>query len=188
MPSDYLATPLIFLVNTLFSLYILAVMLRLFLQLVRANFHNPLAKFLITITQPPLRPLRRFIPPIGAMDTASLFLLFILALIKLAIISSLAPSGLLPLSVLVLASIGDLVSLAFDIFKIAILIQVILSWVAPTAYNPATMILYALTEPLLRPARNLVPPIGGLDLSPLVVLIVLQVASMLIEPWFPRFI
>lgn len=187
MPSDYLSTPLIFLVNTLFSLYILAVMLRLLLQWVRADFHNPLAKFLITITQPLLRPLRRFIPPIGNLDTASLFLLLVLTMVKLAIISSLAVK-VPAISILAWASIGDLISLTFDIFKIAILIQVILSWVAPTSYNPATILLYHLTEPLLRPARNLVPPIGGLDLSPLVVLIGLQMASMLIEPWFPRII
>ncbi|ADJ29778.1 YggT family protein [Nitrosococcus watsonii] len=187
MPNDYLTIPLIFLINTLFSLYILAVMLRLLLQSVRANSRNPVAQFLITITQPLLRPLRRFLPPMGNIDTASLFLLLVLTMVKLTIISSLALS-VPPLPVLLLASIGDLVGLIFDVFKIAIFIQVILSWVAPTTYNPVTILLYDLTEPLLRPARNLVPSIGGLDLSPLVVLIALQVASMLIEPWFPRII
>lgn len=187
MSNAYFINPLIFLINTLFSLYILAVMLRLFLQWVRANFHNPMAKFLITITQPLIRPLRRFLPPIGNMDTASILLLLVLTMIKLTIISSLVLS-VPSLPLLLLASIGDLVSLAFDVFKIAIILQVILSWLAPTSYNPATILLYNLTEPLLRPARNLVPPMGGLDLSPLVVLVGLQVASMLIEPLFPHII
>jgi YggT family protein len=187
MSSNYFLNPLIFLINTLFSLYILAVMLRLFLQWVRANFYNPIAKFLITITQPLLRPLRRFLPAIGNMDTASILLLLVLTMIKLAIISSLVLS-VPPLPLLLLASVGDLISLAFDVFKIAIILQVILSWLAPATYNPATILLFNLTEPLLRPVRNLVPPMGGLDLSPLVVLLGLQVVSMLIEPLFPHII
>lgn len=187
MSSNYFTDPLIFIINTLFSLYILAVMLRLLLQWVRADLYNPVAQFLIKITQPVLRPLRRLLPPIGKIDTASLLLLLVLAMIKLAIISSLI-YGVPSLPVLLLASIGDLISLVFDIFVFAILILVILSWVAPGSYNPATTLLYDLTEPVLRPARNLVPPIGGLDLSPLVALIVLQVISMLIEPLFPRII
>lgn len=187
MPSNYFVDPLIFIINTLFSLYILAVMLRLFLQQVRANFYNPVAKFLVTITQPLLHPLRRTIPPIGSIDTASIVLLLILTMVKLAIISSLI-LGMPPFSLLFLASIGDLIALAFKIFKIAIILQVILSWVAPSTYNPATMLLYNLTEPLLQPARNLVPPMGGLDLSPLVVLVALQVISMFIEPLFPHII
>ncbi len=187
MPSNYLINPVIFIINTLFSLYILAVMLRLLLQWVRADFYNPLAQFLVKITQPALRPLRRFLPPLGQIDTASLFLLLILAMLKLAVISGLIHS-VPSLGVLLLAGIGDLISLLFDIFIIAILIQVILSWVAPGSYSPATTFLYDLTEPVLRPARNLVPPVSGLDLSPLVALIALQVISMLIEPLFPRII
>lgn len=187
MPSNYFTDPLIFIINTLFSLYILAVMLRLLLQWVRADFYNPVAQFLIKITQPPLRPLRRFLPPFGKIDTASLVLLLLLVMIKLAVISSLIYS-VPSLLVLLLAGIGDLVGLVFDIFIIAILIQVVLSWVAPGSYSPATTLLYDLTEPVLRPARNLVPPMGGLDLSPLVALIALQVVSMLIEPLFPRVI
>jgi YggT family protein len=185
MPNSYFINPLIFIVDTLFTLYIFAVMLRLFLQWVRADFYNPISQFLLTITQPVLRPLRRFLPPVGNTDTASLFLLVTLAMLKLTIIAGIVRS-VPPLLLLFLASLGDLVSLAFTIFKFAIIIQVILSWVAPTTYNPATTLLYDLTTPILRPARNLLPPIGGLDLSPLVALIGLQVVSMLIEPLFPR--
>jgi YggT family protein len=187
MSSSYFINPLIFIINVLFSFYILAVMLRLLLQWVRANFYNPVAKFLVTLTQPLIHPLRRFLPPIGNLDTASIVLLLVLTMIKLAIISSLVLS-VPPLPLLLLASVGDLISLAFDVFKIAIILQVILSWLAPATYNPATILLFNLTEPLLRPVRNLVPPMGGLDLSPLVVLLGLQVVSMLIEPLFPHII
>lgn len=185
MSSSYFINPFIFIVDTLFTLYILALMIRLFLQWVRADFYNPIAQFLLTITQPVLRPLRRFFPPIGITDTASLFLLVALAMLKLTIISGVVGS-IPPFSLLFLASLGDLVSLGFNIFKFAIIIQVILSWVAPGTYNPGTTLLYDLTEPILRPARNLLPPIGGLDLSPLIALVGLQVVSMLVEPLFPR--
>lgn len=187
MPSNYFTDPLIFVIDTLFSLYILAIMLRFIFQWVRADFYNPIVRFLVKITQPPLRLLRRFLPPFGKVDTASLVLLLILAMLKLAIVSSLV-YGFPPVFLLLLAGIGDLVGLLFDIFFIAILVQVVLSWVAPGSYSPAIVLLDDLTEPVLRPVRNWVPPMGGLDLSPLVALIALQVLSMLIEPLFPRII
>jgi YggT family protein len=185
MPNSYFINPVIFIIDTVFTLYILAVMLRLLLQWVRADFYNPISQFLLTITQPVLRPLRRFLPPIGNTDTASLFLLIALTMLKFIIITGIIRS-VPPLSLLFLASLGDLIGLALNIFKFAIIIQVVLSWVAPATYNPATTLLYDLTAPILRPARNLIPPLSGLDLSPLVALVSLQVISMLIEPLFPR--
>lgn len=187
MTSDYFINPLVFIINTLFNFYILVLMLRLILQWVRANFYNPVAKFLVTITQPLLHPLRRSLPPIGNLDTASIVLLLALTIVKLTIVSSLI-LGTPSLSLLFLASAGDLIGLVFEIFKISIILQAILSWVAPTAYSPITTLLYSLNEPLLRPARNVIPPVGGLDLSPLIVLVGLQIASMFIEPLFPRLI
>lgn len=189
MTGDYFINPLVFIINTLFNFYILVLMLRLILQWVRANFYNPVAKFLVTITQPLLHPLRRSLPPIGNLDTASIVLLLALTIVKLTIVSSLI-SSTLSLPLLLLASMGDLIGLVFEVFKISIIIQAILSWVAPApaAYNPITTLLYSLNEPLLRPARNVIPLMGGLDLSPLVVLLGLQVVSMFIEPLFPHLI
>lgn len=181
MGSEYLSNPLEFIVHTLFGLYILVVMLRFLFQWVRADFYNPICQFLVKATNPLLRPLRRVIPGFGGIDLASIVLMLVLQILTFLLIFSLrgvAPS----FGPLLMLSVAELVSLFLNVFLVAIIIQVILSWVNPGAYNPITGLLYSLTEPVLAPARRLVPPIGGLDLSPIVVLLVLQVTKMLIIP------
>ncbi|CAH9019804.1 YggT family protein [Candidatus Nitrosacidococcus sp. I8] len=187
MPNQYFINPLIFAIDILFSCYILAVMLRLFLQWVRTDFHNPVAQFLITITQPTLRPLRRYIPPIGNIDTACITLLLILALVKLAIIASLT-FGIPSLFTLLMASIGDLIGIGFKILEIAIIFRAVLSWVMPNSYNPALIPLYYLTNPTLEYIRNFIPLVSGIDLSPIIALFGLEMLSMFIDPLFPHFI
>jgi YggT family protein len=181
MGSGYLTNPLTFVVDTIFSLYILAVMLRFLFQQVRADFYNPIAQAIVKITNPPLKPLRRIVPGVAGIDVASLLLMLALQMLSTAVIGTIvgAVPGFAPLLVL---SLAQLLSLFISVFIFAIFIQVILSWVNPGAYNPATSLLYSLTEPVLRPARRLIPPLGGLDLSPLVALVALQVVKMLLLP------
>ncbi len=171
-----------FLIRTLFALYIIAVALRFLLQWVRADFHNPISQFLVTVTNPPLRPLRRVIPGIAGKDLSSLVLMILLKAVQISILS-LILSGRFPAPLgLLVISLGEIIKLIIWIFIIAIFIQVILSWVNPGAYNPATVLIHRLTEPLLAPARRLIPPIGGLDLSPIAVLIFLQLLLILLRP------
>ena len=179
--GDYLANPLIFLVRTAFQIYILLVLLRFFLQTVRADFYNPFSQLVVKATAPLLTPLRRVIPPLRGIDTASLVLAWGLKTLELILVALLRGGGLQILLPLLLA-IPELVSLVFDIFFWAILIQAILSWIQPGTYSPITAILDALTAPLLRPARRLLPPMGGLDFSPMIVMLVLVVAKMLVVP------
>lgn len=181
MPNAYFTSPVEFLISTLFSLYILLVMLRFLLQRVRADFYNPVSQFIVKATNPPLRPLRRLIPGFGGIDVASLVLLLALQMLSLFLIALIRGGGigLLPL---LLWSMAELVDLAFNVFIFSILIQAILSWVNPGSYNPVSSILYSLNEPLLRPVRRLIPPISGIDLSPLAVIIGLQVLKMLVGP------
>lgn len=169
-----------FLIRTLFDLYIIVVALRFLLQWVRADFYNPLSQFLVRATNPPLRPLRRIIPGYGGIDLASVVLMLLLKAAEITILG-LVTAGRLPapLGLLVL-SLAEILRLLIYIFMFAIIIQVVLSWVNPGAYNPATVLIYRLTEPLLEPARRLIPPMGGLDFSPLVVLILLQLTIILI--------
>lgn len=181
MGSAYLANPLEFLVRTLFDLYILAVMLRFLLQWVRADFYNPICQFLVKATNPPLRPLRRIIPGWGGIDIASVILMLVLqvvALLLVALIRGIEPS-VGPVAVL---AVVELVSLLLNVFLVTIIVQAILSWINPGHYHPITDLLYSLNEPLLRPARRILPPISGLDLSPLVVLILIQLTKMLVIP------
>ncbi|MEM7406645.1 MAG: YggT family protein [Pseudomonadota bacterium] len=174
-----------FLIRTLFDLYILVVMLRFLLQLVRADFYNPLSQFVVRATNPPLVPLRRLIPGFSGVDVSALLLALALKMAELAIISLVRGASGIDLMALIVVSMADLTQLVVYIFIIAIIIQVVLSWVSPGGYNPMTVLLHHLTEPLMRPARRIVPTFSGLDLSPLVVLIVLQLVLILIvEPLY----
>ncbi len=193
MGSGYLVSPLMLIINTLFDLYVLLVLLRFLLQMLRADFYNPVSQFVVRVTTPPLRPLRRVIPSISGQDTASIVLCLIVIYIKFLILRLLdvpaiqigtaaAPIGSASYAGLVVLGIADLVSLTLTVFLIAIIIQVILSWINPGHYNPVIGLVNRIAEPVLRPIRRFIPPIGGLDLSPLFACLALMVAKMLIVP------
>ncbi len=169
--NGILASPMTFLIDTVFGLYILAVMLRFLLQLVEADFYNPVSQFLVKITHPPLRILRRFIPSFGRMDTASLVLMFALQMLGDYLVSYLQGGGQVAVGALAALSFIQLVKLVFNVFIFAIIIQALLSWINPDPYNPVYSLLSDLTEPVMRPCRRLLPPIGGLDLSPIIAII-----------------
>ena len=181
MGSSYYANPIIFLIDTVFSLYILAVMLRFLLQWVNADFYNPISQFLVKITHPPLKLLRRAIPSIGRIDTASLVFMILLQVFSGWLIFSLK-GGASPIEAILVWALMELISLLINIYVVTILIQVVLSWVNPGNYNPATALIYDLTEPFLGTVRKLIPPLGGIDFSPLVALIGLQLIKMLLFP------
>ena len=181
MSSSYLTNPLVFLIQTLFGVYILAVLLRFLLQTVRADFYNPISQFLVKVTNPPLKILRRFIPGFGGIDIASLVLVWALQALELLLVLTIT-SGTVSLIGPLLWAIPNLVELVINIYLFAILIQVILSWVSPGNYNPASALIYSLTAPILRPAQRILPPMGGLDLSPMLVMIGLVLLKMLLMP------
>ena len=181
MGPGYFTNPLEFVINTLFSLYVLALMLRFLLAWVRADFYNPVSQFLVKITNPVLLPLRRLIPPVGGIDMASVVLILAVQMLGIALILLLRGGGI-GIQALVFISLAEVVDLAFKVFIYGIVIQAILSWVNPGAYNPAVNLLHSLTEPVLRPARRLLPPISGLDLSPLLAILGLEVLRRLIVP------
>lgn len=181
MGPGYFTNPLEFVINTLFSLYVLALMLRFLLAWVRADFYNPVSQFLVKITNPVLVPLRRIIPPVGGVDLASIVLMLAVQMLGIALILLLRGGGV-PLQALVFVSLAELVDLLFKVFIYGILIQAILSWVNPGAYNPAVSLLHSLTEPVLRPVRRVLPPISGMDLSPLLAILALEVLRRLVVP------
>ena len=181
MGSNYLTNPAVFLIQTLFGLYILAVLLRFLLQLVRADFYNPISQFLVMATAPPLKILRRIIPGFGGIDLASLLLIWGLKYVELlliVIVSGMNTNAFAPL----LWAIPELAELLLNVYLFSVLIQVILSWINPGAYNPVSALLHSLTEPVMRPARNILPPVSGLDLSPMLVMIGLILLKMLLLP------
>jgi len=179
--ASYLAHPAIFLIDSLFSLYILAVILRFLLQWVEADFHNPISQFLVKITHPPLKVIRRVVPSIGKIDTSSLVLAFILQIIADYAIFLL--QGLLPsFSAVIIISFGELLGLVFDVFIFSIFILALLSWFTPGNYNALYDLLVKLTQPILENCRKIIPDLGGMDISPLVALIALQLIKMMLIP------
>jgi YggT family protein len=181
MGDNYLTNPLEFLINTLFSLYIVAVMLRFLLGLVRADFYNPVSQFLVRITNPLLIPLRKVVPSIGKFDSAAMLLMIVLQLAAITLILLLRGEGISS-AILVITTVVTLISLLIDVFMFAVIVEVIISWMNPGSYNPVSSLLHSLTSPLLRPIRHLVPPIAGIDLAPLFAIIGLQVLRMLVLP------
>jgi YggT family protein len=181
MNSNYMTDPLIFIIDSVFSLYILAVVLRFLLQWCRAEFYNPIFQFLVKITHPALRVLRRYIPPLGKIDTSSIVLA--LSLQMVADFSILMLKGFsISVGALALLSIGNLLSLLINVFIFAVFARAILSWLNPDSFDNAAALLHNLTEPLLATCRKFIPDFGGIDLSPLVALMLLQLAKMVILP------
>ena len=171
--------PFLFLIETLFDLYIILLMLRFLLQQVRADFYNPVSQFIVRATSPVVIPVRRIVPGLGGIDVATLLLIITLIGLKVVLISALQGYGVSFIGLL-LYCVREFITLGINVFMFAIIIQAILSWVNPDPYNPVYSILYSITSPLLRPVQRMLPPMGGLDLSPLVVLIALMFLKRLV--------
>ena len=168
-----------FLIDTIIGLYMLAVMLRFLLQWVRADFYNPISQFLVTVTNPPVIFLRKFIPGLFGIDLASIILLAALAVVKIYLIYAIA--GMTPrISGVLLLSVGEVIQLGIYVFIFSMLIRVVLSWIQPGGYNPVLGLINQLTEPLMAPARRIIPVFGGLDISPMLVFIFLYLTLMLV--------
>ncbi|MGB1109573.1 MAG: YggT family protein [Gammaproteobacteria bacterium] len=181
MGNSYFTDPLDFLIQTLVGLYVMVIMLRVLLQWARADFYNPISQFIVKATNPPLVPMRRLIPGFGGVDVAAIVLMLIIEMAALAFLTIIHGGVPDVLSILVM-SVAELLKLLINVFFFSIIIQAILSWVNPHPYHPGVVLLQSLNEPLLRPARRVFPPISGMDLSPLIVLIALQVLKMLLLP------
>ncbi len=166
-------------VVTIIDIYIMIVVARFILQLVRADFYNPVSQFIVKATSPVLNPLRRVIPGFGGIDVASIVLFMVLVFLKLGIWLMLKGYGLalIPSLDFVLLFMRSMANTVLNFFLFCIFIMVILSWVAQGSYNPMADIMRQVTEPIMAPARKLLPPIGGLDLSPMIVILILMVVK-----------
>ncbi|WP_339544095.1 YggT family protein [Pseudomonas sp. RA_35y_Pfl2_P32] len=172
----------IFVIQTLGSLYLLIVLLRFILQVVRANFYNPLCQFAVKATQPLLKPLRRLIPSLFGLDMSSLVLALIVQMVLFTVVLLLKG---IPVDVILLApwALIGILALFLKILFWSMIISVILSWVAPGSHNPGAELVQQITEPVLAPFRRIVPNLGGLDISPIFAFIVIQ----LLQSWLiPR--
>ena len=175
-----LNTAAVYILQTIGSLYLLIVLLRFTLQLVRADFYNPVSQFIVRATHPLLKPLRKIIPSLAGLDLASLMLAILVQLLLMAVTLLLLGYGLdNPLQLLVWSIIG-VTALFLKVFFFALIISVILSWVAKGSHNPTAMLINQICEPLLSPIRRILPSMGGLDLSPIVAFLILNLIDMLV--------
>jgi YggT family protein len=171
---------LLFILDALLTLVVVAFLLRLLMPVVRADFRNPIGQAVLQFTNPLVMPLRKLLPPAGRLDVASVVALLAVQLAKIAILRLVAGAGL-ALQPLVIGALRDLASTVLQFYFVAVLIYALLSWVAPGGYSAGAQLLGRLCEPLLAPLRRIVPPIGGLDLSALFVLIGLQALQILLR-------
>ena len=168
-----------FLVETLFSLYIAALMLRVLLEAVGADYYNPVSQVLLKITQPLVGPLGRVIPRMGRFNSAAVALLVIIQTISVVLVMAISGYAVDPLQALVIA-LFRLVRMLLVTYMVLIIAEVILSWVGGGMRHPIIPLIYQLTRPVLQPIRRIVPSIAGLDLSPLVAIIAIQFLMILI--------
>ncbi len=175
---------LIFIISTFAQLFLLLLLLRFWLPWLRADFRNPIAQGILRLTSPLVIPVRRIIPPIGRLDTATIAVAFAVQYLTVLIIlalSAVAPA-IIPIA---LTSLVDLVLLSLRLFTFAIFIHIILSWIAPGTHNPATAFISMLVEPVMRPFRSIIRPMGGLDISPIFAIIALQAGAIFLSTLRP---
>jgi YggT family protein len=172
-------TAIVFVLNIVVGIYLLLILLRLFLPIVGANFHNQLAQGILKATSPLVIPVRRILPPLGRIDTATVVVAYgiqYLLLWLLAVIQGF-PLGIVNLAV---GAVFALLFTTIRLFTYAIIIRIIISWISPGNYNPAIELIGSLTEPVIRPFRRLLPPLGGFDLSAFIALVALGVIGILL--------
>jgi len=173
-----------FVLKTLVQLYLLVLLMRFWLPFFRADFRNPVAQGMLRITSPLIVPVRRFIPPIGRIDTATVLIALVIESLLIFILLALRgwDANFLQIAV---SALFELAILSLNLFFFVVLIRVILSWVAPNTYNPVTALLATVAEPILRPFRRILPPLGGLDLSPILAIVLLQAGVIILQTYKP---
>lgn len=166
-------------IGFVFGLLLLVVLLRVVLQLVRANFYNPICQAIYKLTNPVLMPLQKLLPVWRGLNTAGLVVGWLLACLWVALPAWMSGVGVGPLALAVLG-FAKLLAFALQALFWITLVRVILSWVNPDFDQPAVPLVYRISDLLLKPFQRVIPPLGGFDLSALVALLALQVAQALV--------
>ena len=167
-------------INTLGGLYLTAIILRFLLQLARADFYNPISQTLVRVTNPAIKPLRRIIPGFFGIDIASLVLAILVKLVMILVLFFVQTGAInVNFAVALLVAALSVFVTIFNIYFVAMIATIILSWVAPGSYHPAAVLIHQVVEPVMAPFRRLLPPMGGIDFSPMVAFLALNVVKIL---------
>lgn len=168
----------LYLIQTATGIYLLIMLLRFILQLVLADFYNPISQFLVRATNPLVLPLRRVLPARGRFDPASLILAILIQWLGIIALLWMSGAALPAISLMLAWSVVGVLGLLVKIYFFALLGMIILSWIAPGASNPAVYLMYQITEPLMAPFRSVLPAMGGLDFSPILVFILINIVQI----------
>ncbi|MEM9302433.1 MAG: YggT family protein [Pseudomonadota bacterium] len=178
MGGGYFSNAGIFLVQTIFGLLIILFLIRILLQVARANFFNPVCQFIAKATNPVLIPLKRIIPSWGRLDLAGVLVVWVLQAMEFKLVVLMTGRGI-AWTTLLAFSFVELLDLTIIVFMVVIFAKVILSWVSPYGDNPLQPVLYQLSDPIMGPIQRRMPNLGGIDLSPMVALVLLQLVRIL---------
>ncbi|MEM6708562.1 MAG: YggT family protein [Pseudomonadota bacterium] len=173
-----------FLIQTVFSVASLLFLLRFLLQAVRADFYNPITQGIVSVTDPVLKPLRTVLPSMGNLDPAAFIAAWASECLSIYGIGQLSAAGDIGIVYVLIAGLFETLMLVLNVFFFSILIIVVLSFISPGSYHPAAQVVNQLTEPLMAPARRLLPATGGLDFSPLIVMLVIGMLQRLLPSLF----
>lgn len=168
----------LYLIQTATGIYLLIMLLRFILQLVLADFYNPISQFLVRATNPLVLPLRRLLPARGRFDPASLILAILIQWLGIVALLWMSGAALPAISLMLAWSVVGVLGLLVKIYFFALLGMIILSWIAPGASNPAVYLMYQITEPVMAPFRSVLPAMGGLDFSPILVFILINIVQI----------
>ena len=164
----------IMLVNTLINLYLFVLMLRFLLHASRADYYNPISQAIVRATSPLVAPLQRVLRPAGPIDIATLVVALLFKMAGIALICMVI-FGFPPIGLLAVAALAGVVNAILKIYFFAMIIMIILSWVAPQSGHPGALLVFQITEPVMAPVRRVIPSIGMIDLSPIVVFLLINV-------------
>ena len=179
MNNPYIGNASSYLIEVFLGLFVFALLLRFMLQWVRGDFYNPIGEFLVKFTNPIVIPLRRIVPGFAGLDIATLLATIGFSFAKTWLILQIAGAQAAPFGLFIYA-IAEMLKLAIYIFMGAIIIRIVASWIAPqAAYSPIMSPIYALSEPMMSLARKIIPDFGGIDLSPILVFVFLNLTQML---------
>lgn len=174
-----------FLISTIFHFLTMMFLLRFLMQAIKTSFHNPVGQMVIALTDFAVKPIRKFIPSWKKLDLSTLVLAFIVQCILQLLLLWLLPIQLLanaPIwSIILVKALLGVIRGIVDIFFYAIILQVILSWVNPN--TPIAPFLNSFTRPILAPIQKVIPAFNGIDLSPLIAILLLQMFNILIVSW-----
>nr|WP_298250609.1 YggT family protein [uncultured Halomonas sp.] len=163
------------LINTLVNIYIFLLMLRLLLQASRADYFNPISQSVVKVTQPAVRPFQSFLGPVmGRFDLATLACGLVVKAVSIVLILQIAGFGMPPIAGVAIGAVAALANAILKIYFFALIMMIILSWVAPNASHPGALLVMQLLEPIMAPVRKVIPPLGMIDLSPIFVFIAIS--------------